>query len=551
LTDRAEWQGLTIRDLQTLVLTGQATSQEQDEERICQWVGDAAASLMEAPFASMVLTPESQGGSRTVFGSHRDRPLSKAMTKALAEIAESERPSVEMPGRVAILQKAQLPYVLTDEGINYLARIPVRTIHRELAVLMVGTADLLELNPRHEFILTTLANQASLALENARLHHEVNKRAERLAAFNRINRAITSSLDLPGVFRLLSSEVNHLIPHDRASIALAEPGGQTAIVYATAGQEGVLGAGTVVPLSDSSVGQVIKAGAGFVRADLEKEEDFLEKPGLLAMGIRSTLAVPLWDGDICFGSLNLGSFQVGRYGSDELILAHEIADQIAVAAINARLYQEARSLAMAEERNRLAREIHDSMAQGFTAIIWQLNAAERAVERDGKQDIQHLERIRSFARECLQEARRSVWDLRAGPLEGHTLAEALREETERVANTGEGQASFAVSGDERVLPAGVEAAILRICQEALGNMLKHANATKTAVILTYDDSNVRLSVRDNGLGFDPNLSHQQEKGGGGFGLINMRERAHLLGGRVNIKSEPGSGTQVETVLPLN
>jgi len=214
------------------------------------------------------------------------------------------------------------------------------------------------------------------------------------------------------------------------------------------------------------------------------------------------------------------------------------------------LLQQMRELAVVEERNRLAREIHDTLAQGLVAIIWQLNAAEKAVESGGEPALQSLERVRNLAREGLQEARRSVWDLRAGPLEGRTLAEVLEQETKRVAGTGEIQTSFVVSGAERVLPAGAEAALLRICQESLANMLKHANATQVAVTLDYDDSQVRLAVQDNGVGFDPDIPSTRSKDSGGFGLINMRERARLLGGDLTVHSEPGQGTIVEATLSL-
>ena len=214
------------------------------------------------------------------------------------------------------------------------------------------------------------------------------------------------------------------------------------------------------------------------------------------------------------------------------------------------LLQQMRELAIVEERNRLAREIHDTLAQGLTAIIWQLNAAEKIVESGGEQALQSLDRVRNLAREGLQEARRSVWDLRVGSLEGHTLAEALQGETEKVAGAGEIQASFVVSGAERVLPAGVEAALLRICQESLANMLKHANASQAAVTLVFDDSQVRLEVQDNGIGFDPEIPHTRGPDSGGFGLINMRERARLLGGELTVHSEPGQGSIVEATLSL-
>ena len=143
-----------------------------------------------------------------------------------------------------------------------------------------------------------------------------------------------------------------------------------------------------------------------------------------------------------------------------------------------------------------------------------------------------------------------MWDLRAGPLEGRTLSEALQEETERVTDGGDIETSFVVSGAERVLPAGAEAALLRICQESLANMLKHASASQAIVTLTFDDSQIRLAVQDNGIGFDSELPIRRDRDSGGFGLINMRERARLLGGELMVHSEPGQGTIVEATLSL-
>ena len=214
-----------------------------------------------------------------------------------------------------------------------------------------------------------------------------------------------------------------------------------------------------------------------------------------------------------------------------------------------------RELAVLDERNRLAREIHDSLAQGFTAIIWQANAAEPTVEGGGKEASQALGRLRDLARDGLAETRRSVWDLRAGPLGGRTLVEVLRQEMEKVTEGGDIQTSFVLSGEEKVLPPGVEGAFLRICQESLANVLKHANATQVTVTLDFDDSQVRLAIRDNGAGFDPATPRTRDREGGGFGLINMRERARLerarlLGGELTAQSEPGQGTLVEAILPL-
>ena len=167
----------------------------------------------------------------------------------------------------------------------------------------------------------------------------------------------------------------------------------------------------------------------------------------------------------------------------------------------------------------------------------------------GEPALEYLERVRSLDREGLQDARRSVWDLQVGPLEGRTLTEALRGEAERVSGAAGIQVSFAVSRPERVLSAGAEATLLRICQESPANMLKHANATEATVTLVYDDPQVQLAVQDNGIGFDPDFLPKRRLDSGGFGLIYMRERARLLGGELTVQSEPGRGTLVEATLP--
>ena len=208
-----------------------------------------------------------------------------------------------------------------------------------------------------------------------------------------------------------------------------------------------------------------------------------------------------------------------------------------------------RELALAEERNRLAREIHDSLAQGITAIIWQLNAVEGPVEAGGEQALQSLERARSLARESLQEARRSVWDLRADPLKGLTLVEALKQETGKIAGAGV-EASSAAVGNERALPAGVEAALLRICQEALANVLKHANASRVTVTMTFEDARVQLKISDDGIGFHQEEPSRWDRDRGGFGLTSMRERAQLAGGELSVESLVGRGTTVAVGLPV-
>ena len=160
----------------------------------------------------------------------------------------------------------------------------------------------------------------------------------------------------------------------------------------------------------------------------------------------------------------------------------------------------------------------------------------------------HLQRAKSLARESLQEARRSVWNLLPHALEGHSLEEALQEEVNRYAGEGEGEVSFNLLGTPTTLSSEVQTALLRICQESLTNARKHAEATEVSVTLVFGPDSVGIDVKDNGKGFDPDTPHETSMQGG-FGLTGMQQRAESLGGNLIVRSEEGKGTLVEVRIP--
>ncbi|MFQ5872904.1 MAG: histidine kinase [Dehalococcoidia bacterium] len=212
------------------------------------------------------------------------------------------------------------------------------------------------------------------------------------------------------------------------------------------------------------------------------------------------------------------------------------------------LFQQTRELAVLEERTRIAREIHDTLAQGFTGIVLQLEAAEQALDESSAEVPDHLSRAKNLARESLQEARRSVWDLRPQALEQRTLDAALQEEVDRSAAAGQEQASFSLSGERQELLPNVEVALLRICQEALTNVRRHARASEVKVALSFDPEAVCLSIQDNGIGFDSEAVKSRGRQRG-FGLAGMEERARLLGGTLVVRTQKGKGTLVEVKVP--
>ncbi|HEU4597738.1 MAG TPA: two-component regulator propeller domain-containing protein [Pyrinomonadaceae bacterium] len=225
---------------------------------------------------------------------------------------------------------------------------------------------------------------------------------------------------------------------------------------------------------------------------------------------------------------------------------------LAVAFVAAQLYfmrvrqMKARFAAVLAERNRIAREIHDNLAQEILGASVQLELVARLMPRSTEAARTHLDRARALVRSSIAEARRYVWDLRSQSLDDRDLPTALAEMTRRLTAESRVQTQFEVSGTFRPLPPQVENNLLRIGQEAVNNAVRHAGAGVITVNLSFDAESVRLSVRDDGRGFDPHNGG----GDGHFGIVGMRERAAEMGGTVSVNSRPGEGTEVSVGVPI-
>ncbi|MEU8225193.1 sensor histidine kinase [Kribbella sp. NPDC048915] len=217
------------------------------------------------------------------------------------------------------------------------------------------------------------------------------------------------------------------------------------------------------------------------------------------------------------------------------------------AALQAQLLVQAREAGIADERRRLAAEIHDTIAQGLTGIIAQLQVV--ANTNDPAAVREHVGRATELARHSLGEARRSVQNLAPAGLSEDNLPEALRKAVDQWAERTGVAAEVTVTGTPQHLHGEVSATILRITQEALANVAKHAAALRVGVTLSFMDDEVTVDVRDDGKGFDP-LEVPARTGTGGFGLDGMRARAERIAGTLTIESEPNFGTAISARLPL-
>lgn len=271
----------------------------------------------------------------------------------------------------------------------------------------------------------------------------------------------------------------------------------------------------------------------------------------LADGLRYHATIPLYAQETDgvrrkLGVLNVASAEWRALTGDDLRLLHTVGDMVGIAVERAHLFERSAELGALEERNRLAREIHDTLAQGLSAIAMQLETADALLDQAAVQRARAaVQQALKLSRANLEEARRSVLDLRAAPLEGRTLSEALSALLKDCAVRWNLKTALDMAGVHRPLPARVEVTLYRIAQEALTNIARHAHARHATLRLAMTSDRIEMIVEDDGVGFDP-----AQPMPGRFGLTGMNERARLAGGSFKVRSGPGASTRLEVWLPL-
>ena len=286
----------------------------------------------------------------------------------------------------------------------------------------------------------------------------------------------------------------------------------------------------------------------FVALSMTEFEQRRDTPESVVAYLRERSVKKMFGMRLLFGGEVLGGFTVyftedRAFAEQEQVLVKGLVLQATLALKLARMEEESRHAVLLEERNRMARDIHDTLAQGFTGVIIQLEAAKDVIATGEHEAAgRHIQRAADLARSMLGEARRSVHSLRPLALEQGGLRGAIVALLDRMTGGTGIESSFTLRGHLHPLPIGWDEALLRIAQEALTNALRHAAARRFCVTLDYTQSGVELTLTDDGMGFDPDAAHA------GMGLVGMRERIRRLGGRIQIASSPGTGTTIVTKL---
>jgi signal transduction histidine kinase len=535
--------------LRALVETGIALNSELSLGGVLERIAEAAARVTGARYAALGVIDRAGTGLER-FVTHG---IDEATSRAIGELPRGR-------GILGVLIRDARPLRLHDisedpRAVGFPPSHPAMHSFLGVPILLRGVAygnlyltekEVGDFTDEDEDVVTLLAAQAAVAIENARLYESATEWSRQLESLNEIGAALVSELELPRLLDLVARRLRELIGARLVTIAL--PAGEELRIEAADGEGAESFVGLVFPRSDSKTGRVLARGHS-ERVDSLLEDPEVHQDAARQMGARTGLYVPLVVRDQAIGVLvahdKLGSDQ--RFDSSDLRLAEQFGVRAAVAVdLSRRVARDAlrRVVAGQElERRRLARELHDETGQALTSILLGLRAVEDARSGDGVQ--QSIGDVRELVVTTLQDVRKLAVQLRPKALDDFGLVPAL----ERLVQTFSEGTGISVDLEaqlgERRLPEEIETTLYRIVQEALTNIVKHAEAQRVSVLLIRGEATVTVVVEDDGQGFD--LATPREEG---LGLLGMRERVELHDGKLTIEASPGSGTTLVAEIPL-
>ena len=429
--------------------------------------------------------------------------------------------------------------VMRREGLRSLIVVPLRSKAEVLGTLFVVTREECAFIDRDTRLLESIGQQVGLAVDNARLFDTVQRRAEQFRVIAEVGRQITSTLDTEAALVRLVQLIREAFRYYHVAIGLIEG---DEVVYRFGAGELWDDPGFGFQPSRLKVGReglsgwVAGSGDPLIVADVSREPRYVWMDGSLT---RSELIVPIRAKDEILGVLDVQSDRLNDFDEIDLVTMQSLADQAAVAIQNARLYEQAQRVAVLEERQRLARELHDAVTQTLFSASLIAEALPTLWNRDAQEGLELLEELRRLSRGALAEMRTLLLELRPAALVEARLADLLRQLADAI--TGRERLPVTLAVEEiGPLPPDVHVAFYRTAQEALNNVVKHSRANRVEIGLRHvPETGVELVVRDDGRGFDPG-----EVLSDGLGLGIMRERAQAIGALLVVESELGCGTRV-------
>jgi signal transduction histidine kinase len=376
----------------------------------------------------------------------------------------------------------------------------------------------------------------------------MDQRNAALRAMNDAVLAIAAEATIEPMLQRLVHAARELVDARYAAIGVPDGEGAFAQFITSGMSDELIAAMGPLPRTHGLLGAMLTSPVPYRTGDVRRDPRFKGWWPAAHPQMRSFLGVPIVAASGIVGALYLTD-KVGAEefdGSDQQLI-EMLAVHAAIAIEKTSLYERSRELSIVEERNRLARELHDSVTQKLFGLTLTAEAAATVIDRDPAEAKAQLQRLQQLTRGAMEELRSLIFELRPPAAESEGLATALRKHVDVLQRVHGHAVELRVEGDAEPADDGRRAGeVLRIAQEALQNALRHADATRVDVRLEGDDGRLRLAVADDGVGFDPAEPGLRARR---LGLTSMEERARALGGTLTIESHPGAGTTVALEVP--
>jgi signal transduction histidine kinase len=536
--------------LRVLVNTGIAINSELSLDGVLERIVEAAASVTDAQYAALGVIDRAgtglerfvtHGMTNEVEQQIGDPPHGRGILGVLIRDASNLRLHnlAEHPRSVGF--PPDHPPMHTFLGVPILLR-----------GVAYGNLYLTEKNGGGDFtdedeeLVSLLASQAAVAVENARLYESATSWSQQLESLNEIGGALVGELELGPLLDLVTSRLRELIGARLVAIAL--PTGNSLRIAAADG-EGAADLEAISSLEhDSKTGRVLERGRS-ERIDSLLEDPEVNQDIARRLGASTGLYVPLLARERPIGVL-VAHDKMGpdpRFSSADLRLAEQFANRAAIAVdLSRRVARDAlRRVVSGQEleRRRLARELHDETGQALTSILLGLRAVEEAANPDQMRTA--ASHLRELVVGTLQDVRRLAVQLRPKALDDFGLVAAVEHLVQTFSEATAIRVDLEAQLGDKRLPAEVETTLSRIVQEALTNIVKHAGASRLSILLVRSSTSATVVIEDDGQGFDPAELREE-----GMGIIGMRERVELHEGRLTVESTPGSGATLVAEVPL-
>jgi signal transduction histidine kinase len=387
-----------------------------------------------------------------------------------------------------------------------------------------------------------------------------------LVALSRVSAAISGLQDLDTILRIGLDNVLKIMNGSVGGIMLLDESGQRLSYRVHHGLSDKYAEEMHLELGEGIAGKVAQSGRAVLLEDISSDSDAARLDLISSEGLKAFVSVPLRAKDIVLGVMNVTSHVSHRFTKEDVHLLHTIGDQLGTAIEQAVLYDRLRKargrlrklarqnlVAEEEERRRIARELHDETSQSLSGIALQLEALIEIYAKSGNQDTQlvaGLKKVQALTVQVHKEVSRVISNLHPTVLDTLGLVAAARQHAKNTLQPLNINVTVEAKGTEMRFPPDVEAALFRVIQGSVGNIIKHSKAKNASILLVYQPDEFSLTIRDDGQGFDVSRLTDVEESGRGRGLFSMRERIGFLGGNSGVDSKIGAGTTVWAKIPI-